>query len=239
MKFLNARAIFFKELKGYFYSPSSYIFIIVFLTVLTWLFFQDFFVVGQASMRGFFIFIPWFLLFLIPALSMKIWSEEKRQGTIESLLVLPLIEWHTVVAKYLAGFIFIGISILFSIAIPISLSLYGDLDWGQVAGAYAGSWLLGGAFLALGQCLSAFTKNQIVSFLLTIVSSAILIFIGMSFVLSRTGMISYIFFTLSPLTHFENLSKGVIDLRDIFYFISFIGVFLYANVYILIQRHWK
>lgn len=239
MNYQNSKAIFFKELKGYFYSLSSYIFIIVFLTILTWLYFQNLFLIKQTSMRGFSSLLPWFFLFLVPALAMRIWSEEKRQGTHELLLTLPISEWEVVLAKFLGGFAFIGVALLFSLPIPITLSQLGNLDWGPVIGMYIGAWLLGGALMALGQCISSLTKNQIVSFLLTLAISAMFVFMGTSVVLSRTGFFSNIFYTLSTITHFDNLNKGVIDLRDIVYYISFISICLYLNVYVLVQRHWK
>lgn len=239
MNYQNSKAIFFKELKGYFYSLSSYIFIIVFLTILTWLYFQNLFLIKQTSMRGFSSLLPWFFLFLVPALAMRIWSEEKRQGTHELLLTLPISEWEVVLAKFLGGFAFIGVALLFSLPIPITLSQLGNLDWGPVIGMYIGAWLLGGALMALGQYISSLTKNQIVSFLLTLAISAMFVFMGTSVVLSRTGFFSNIFYTLSTITHFDNLNKGVIDLRDIVYYISFISICLYLNVYVLVQRHWK
>jgi len=239
MNYQNSKAIFFKELKGYFYSLSSYIFIIVFLTLLTWLYFQNLFLIKQTSMRGFASLLPWFFLFLIPALAMRIWSEEKRQGTYELLLTLPVSEWEAVLAKFLGGFVFIAVALAFSLPIPITLSWLGNLDWGPVLGMYAGAWLLGGAFMALGQFISSLTKNQIVAFLLTIASCAVFIFFGTSLVLSHTGALSNVFFLVSAITHFENMNKGIIDFRDIVYYLSFIGIFLYLNVYALVQRHWK
>lgn len=232
-------AILKKELMGHFNSLTAYIFICVFLVVLTYLYFQGLFLMGQVSMRQFFTLLPWFFLFLIPALSMKIWAEEKRLGTIENILTLPIADSQTVIAKFLGSFLFIGVTLLFSLGIPISLSRMGDLDWGPVIGSYLGAWLLGGAYLALGQFLSSLTKNQIVAFLITIVSAFIFIIIGLPFVLQKSGVLAPVLFTLSTITHFENMAKGVIDLRDIIYFLSFIGVFLYLNVYALIQRHWK
>ncbi|KKQ57233.1 MAG: ABC-type transport system involved in cytochrome c biogenesis, permease component [Parcubacteria group bacterium GW2011_GWA2_38_13] len=239
MNYSNSKAVFFKEIRSYFYSLSSYIFIIVFLTIITWLSFQNFFIIKQASMRGFASLLPWFFLFLIPALAMRIWSEEKRQGTHELLLTLPLTEWEVVLAKFLGGFSFIGVALLFSLPIPITLSRLGNLDWGPVVGMYIGAWLMGGALMALGQFISSLTKNQIVAFLLTAAASAMFIFVGTSLVLSKTGILSNFFYIISTITHFENLNKGVIDLRDVVYYVSFIGICLYLNVYVLNQRHWK
>lgn len=235
----RALAIFKKELFGHFNSLTAYIFIVVFLVSLNWLFFQTLFLIGQTSMRDFFILLPWFFLFLVPALSMRIWAEEKRQGTHESLLTLPIPDWQIVIAKYLGGFVFIGISLLFSITIPISLARVGSLDLGPVIGSYLGAWLLGGAYLALGQWISSLTKNQIAAFLITIAACFAFVIIGMPFILSPNNALTKVMHALSTVTHFQNMSKGIIDLRDIVYYLSFISVFLYLNYYSLIKRHWK
>ena len=232
-------AILKKELWGHFNSLNAYVFIAVFLVVITYLYFQGLFLIGQTNMRNFFVLLPWFFLFLIPALSMKIWAEEKSQGTIETLLTLPLADSHIVLAKFVGSFIFIGITLLFSIGIPLSLSKIGDLDWGPVIGSYLGAWLLGGAYLAMGQFISSLTKNQIVSFLISIAIAFGLLVIGLPFVLQKSGVLSNILFTLSTTTHFDNMTKGVIDLRDVVYYLSFIGLFLYLNVYTIVRRHWK
>lgn len=239
MNVQNIRSIFFKELRGYFYSLSSYLFIIVYLSTITWLFFQDLFLIGEASMRQFFSLTPWFFLFLVPALSMRIWAEEKRQGTLEALLTLPVHEWEYVATKFFAGFAFLGAALLLSLPIPVTLGRIGDIDLGQVFSSYIAAWFFGGALLSLGQYISSLTKNQIVAFLLSIASATFFIFIGLPFVLARAGAFSSILYTFSVLTHYENMIIGVVDSRDVLYFSSFIGIFLYLNVYSLMQRHWK
>lgn len=232
-------ALYTKELKGYFYSLSSYIFIIVFLTISSWLFFQNVFLVRQTSMEQFFNILPWFFLFLIPALTMRIWAEEKRLGTYETLLALPLSEWQAVMAKFLASFTFVGVALLFSFPIPFTLARLGNLDFGPVASSYVASWLLAGALLGLGQFISSLTKNQIVAFLITTAIAAFFILLGLPFILTYVGYLSVMFHHLSLISHYENMTKGLLDIRDIFYYLSFIAIFLYLNVYILIRRHWR
>ncbi len=232
----NFLSLFKKELIGYFQSLISYIFIVVFLVVLSWLFWQNAFLIGQTNMRGFFTLIPWFFLFLVPALSMRLWSEEKKLGTIETLFTLPISDMQAVFAKFAAAKVFLAIVLLFSLPIPISLSRIGDLDWGPVIGSYIGAWLLGCSYLALGQWISSLTKNQIIAFLITIAVAFAFMVIGLPVVIGVGGVLAKAFHLLSTQSHFTNLSKGVIDLRDIVYYLSFIAVFLYLNIHSLAKR---
>lgn len=229
-------ALYKKELTGYTYSLLSSIFIIVFLVTLSWMFWQNLFLVGQASLREFFVLLPWFFLFLIPALSMRLWSEERKQGTVETLFTLPVTTAQTVGAKFLGAATFIAVVLLFALPLPISLARIGNLDWGPVIGAFIGAWLLGCSTLALGQWISSLTKNQIVAFLMTIAVAFLFMLFGLSFFTSSGGFLSRLFYTLSTLTHFQNLAKGVIDLRDIVFYLSFIAVFLYLNMLQLMKR---
>lgn len=232
-------AIYRKELSGYFYSLTAYVFIVVFLTVAMWLTFSNLFLVGQTSMRGFFSLLPWFYLFLIPALTMRLWAEERRQGTAELLLTLPLPEWQAVVAKWAAAVTFLGVVLAFSLPLPITLSFIGSLDWGPVVGGYIGCLLLGAAITSLGQYLSALTTNQIAAFLVTVAASFAFMLIGLPVVLTGAGPLQGMLHTLSTLTHFENISRGLLDIRDLAYYLSFCGIFLYLTYYALIRRHWK
>lgn len=235
----NFYAIFKKEFSGYLHSLLAYLFIVVFLVVLSWLFWQNLFLIGQTSMRDFFALLPWFFLFLVPALTMRMWSEEKRLGTIESLLTLPVSDWSAVLAKFGAAAAFIVVILLFSLPLPITLSRIGELDWGPVIGSYLGAFLLGCSYIALGQWISSLTKNQIVAFLLSIVLAFVFLMMGLSFFSGGNGLISRFFYALSTQTHFRSFSKGVIDLRDTVYYLSFIGIFLILNVYSLMKRHFK
>lgn len=229
-------ALYKKELVNYFYSLLSYIFIIVFLVVLSWLAWQNLFLVSQASMRSFFDLLPWFYLFLLPALSMRLWSEEKKQGTQETLLTLPLSDTQAVLAKLTAAASFLAIVLLCSLPLPITLSHLGNLDWGPVIGSYIGAWLLGCAYLAIGQWISALTKNQIVAFLLTIGVAFLLLVIGLPSFVSGTGWFANTLYLISTQSHFQNLAKGVIDLRDVIYYLSLTAIGIILTIVVLRHR---
>lgn len=231
-------AVLRKEFIGYFNSLLSYIFIVVFLVILAWLFWQNLFLVGQTSMRDWFTLLPWFFLILVPALSMRLWSEENKQGTVETLLTLPISDAQLVLAKFLAAALFIAVVLLCSAPLPITLSRLGNLDWGPVLGSYLGAWLLGCAYLALGQWISGLTKNQIVAYLLTGAVAFVFLLIGLPSIVSGDGMVVKVLYTLSTQTHFQNLAKGIISLRDVVYYVSFCGIFLYLNIYTLTKRHF-
>lgn len=232
-------AIYKKELLSYVYSMLSYLFIVVFLVALGWLFWQNIFLVGQTSLRQWFGLLPWFYLFLLPALTMRLWSEEHKQGTVEVLLTLPITAGQVAAAKLAAGASFLLLVLACSLPLPITLARIGDLDWGPVIGSYLGAWLLGCAYVAIGQSISALTKNQIVAFLMTIVVMFILLAIGLPQFTSGTGWLGQLFYQASTLTHFTNLAKGVIDLRDVVYYLSLCGLGWYVTVYILNRRHYE
>lgn len=231
--------IYKKEVQHYVYAMLSYLFIVVFLVALGWLFWQNIFLVGQTSLRQWFALLPWFYLFLLPALTMRLWSEEKKQGTIEILLTLPVTDGQVAGAKLAAGASFLLLVLLCSLPLPITLARMGNLDWGPVIGSYLGAWLLGCVYVAVGQCISAITKNQIVAFLITIVVMFILLAIGLPQFTSGTGLIGQILYQLSTLTHFTNLAKGVIDIRDVVYYLSLSGLGWYITVYLLNRRHYE
>jgi len=232
--------LFKKELMSYFNSPIAYIFIAVFLVVGNWLFFKGFFIMGQASMRAYFDFLPWMFLFLAPAITMRLWAEEKRSGTIEFLLTLPVTDWQVVLAKFFSALAFMAIALLMSLTVPISVASLGNLDWGPVIGGYIGSILLGAAYLALGLFISSLTKNQIIAFVLGLVISFSFFIIGVDFVL--IGVPDF----LAPIMkfmglggHFYNIAKGVIDTKDMIYYGSFIYLFLWLNTRVIESRGWK
>lgn len=233
----SALALYKKELATYFYSLLSYLFIIVFVVVLAWLFWQNAFLVNQVTMREWFTLLPWFFLFLLPALSMRQWSEEKKQGTIETVLTLPLSDTQAVAAKFLAAVSFLVVVLLCSLPLPITLSRLGNLDLGPVLGSYLGAVLLGASYLALGQLLSALTKNQIVAFLITIAIAFLLLVLGLPGMVSGASWLARLAYVLSTQTHFVNLAKGVIDLRDVVYYVSLASLCLYLNVVVLRRRH--
>lgn len=229
--------LFKKELMSYFNSPIAYIFIGVFLIAGNWLFFNSFFLFAQASMRNYFSILPWMFLFLSPAITMRLWAEENKSGTIELLLTLPITYWQAVLAKFFSALAFLSISLLFSLSIPLSVSFMGNLDLGPVIGGYAGALFLGGSYLALGLFISSFTKNQIIAFIMGLASCFAAFIISADFVLAGSPQL------LAPVmkfiglgSHFNNISRGVIDTKDIIYYLSFIFLFLWLNVRILENR---
>lgn len=229
-----------KELMSYFNSPIAFIFIGVFLVMGNWLFFNYFFVVGQVNMRSYFSLLPWIFLFLSPALTMRLWAEEKKTGTIELLLTLPVTNWQVVMAKFFGALTFQFVTLLLSMTIPISLALIGDVDFGPVIGGYLGAILLGGSYLALGMFISSLTKNQIIAFILGLLACFIAFIVGADFVIEQAP--SFLVSTMRFLglgSHFSNISKGIIDSKDIIYYLSFIYIFLFINAKIVEGRNWK
>ena len=227
----NTRPIFKRELSGYFNSPIAYIFITVFLGLSSWLFFKGFFVVGEASVRMLFGLLPWIFLFFVPAITMRLWAEEKKVGTMELLMTLPVTDAEAVLGKYLASLAFLALSLLLSLIIPIVVSLLGDPDPGQIVGGYLGALLMGGAFLAIGLFISSLTENQIVAFIISVVVIFLLFILGEDFVLfGIPERLVPVFGFLGLGGHYDSISRGVLDSRDIIYYFSIIAFFLYLNV---------
>lgn len=226
----NIVALFWKEFKGYFSSPVAYIFIISFLVVTNWLFFKTFFLTNQASLRPFFSLLPWLFLFLAPAITMRSWAEEKKLGTIELLMTLPVREYEAVLGKFFSGFAFLVLTLALTFPLVITVMLLGDPDPGPIWGGYAGACLLGGTYLAIGLFASGLTENQIVAFILAIVIGFAFLIIGENMVLysipsSWGPVVSY----LGLGAHFQSIGRGVIDSRDLVYYVSVIGFFLLLN----------
>ncbi|MEO0254737.1 MAG: ABC transporter permease subunit [candidate division WOR-3 bacterium] len=224
------KAIFKKEFLSYFNSTIGYLWLIVFSWLNFWLFFRGFFLMPEADLRPMFNMFPVLFIIFIPAITMRLWAEEKKLGTIEILLSLPLRIEEIIVGKFLAAITFFGISLILTLPLPIILSFLGNLDWGRVLSGYLGSFLLGSTFISLGMFLSGFTKNQIVAFILAAAFSFLLYIIGEEAILSFiSGFWAELLQNFSVKTHFESISRGVIDLRDIIYYLSFISLFIYAN----------
>ena len=233
-------ALFRRELQSYFATPVAYVFIVIFLVLMGAFTFYlgNFYERGQADLGPFFIFHPWLYLLLVPAIAMRLWAEERKTGSIELLMTLPITPWQAVLGKYLAAWAFTGVALLLTFPIWITVNYLGDPDNGAIVAAYIGSFLMAGGFLAIGACLSATTRNQVIAFVITVVVCFVFLASGFPMVLD--------FFTswapqvlvdgiasLSFLTHFESISKGVIDLRDLIYFGLLILAFLYANTIVL------
>lgn len=226
-----------KELRVYFNSPIAYIFVIALIALSFWIFFQSFFIIGQVEMRNYFSFLPWIFLFLIPALTMRIWAEEYKQGTIETLLTSSIPLPAIVIAKFKASALFLLFALILTFPLPFTLSLLGNLDWGAVIASYIGAYLLGCAFIALGLTVSAATNNQIVAFIIAVVVSFAFFILGDPIVtFAVPNFLVPVFSGLSLGTHFNSITRGVLDTKDIVYYLSFITFFLYLNYYALVSR---
>ena len=229
-----------RELRSYFATPVAYVFIVIFLVLSSAFTFYlgNFYERGQADLLPFFSFLPLLYLFLVPAVSMRLWSEERKSGTIELLLTMPITMWQAVMGKFLAAWLFIGIALALTFPLWITVNYLGYPDNGVIFASYLGAWLMAGAFLAIGSCISAATRNQVVAFILTVVACFVLVMAGHPLVLDAfaawapQGLVDAIA-GLSFLTHFASISKGVIDLRDLLYFLLMIGFWLYASAIVI------
>lgn len=233
----NVYVLFKKEIWSYFNSPIAYIFIAVFLIAGNWLFFNSFFIINQASMRNYFSLLPWMFLFLAPALTMRLWAEEKKSGTIEFLLTLPVTDLEVVLSKFFGALTFLFITLALSLSLPVSIAFLGNMDLGPVIGGYLGAILLGGAYLALGLFISSLTRNQIIAFVLALAACFLAFVIGADFAIAGAPkFLQPIMQFLGLGSHFYNIAKGVIDTKDIIYYLSFILLFLWLNAKVIEQR---
>ncbi len=229
-----------KEFRSYFQSPIAYIFITVFLVLTHFFFFRGFFVVGQATLREFFALIPLVFLLFVPAVTMRLWAEERKLGTTELLLTFPVKDWEVVVGKFLASLGFLAAALLCTLPLAITVIALGDPDNGAVVGGYLGSLLLGGTYLALGLWLSALTSNQIIAFILTAAACFFLFIIGEPVVLaSIPDALATFVANLSVGYHFDSIGRGVLDSRDLLYYLSMIAFFLFLNVRTIESRKWS
>ena len=236
----NVAIIFRRELASYFATPLALVFIVIFLVLAGVFAFYlgGFYDRGQADLAPFFNFHPWLYLFLMPALSMRLWSEERKTGSIELLTTLPVTLWQAVLGKFLAAWCIAGLALALTAPIWITVNFLGDPDNGAIFAGYIGSFLMAGAFLAIGSCISATTRNQVIAFILTVVACFLLLLAGFPLVLDFVSAILPqvlvdAIASLSFLTHFNAISKGVIDLRDLLYFLLMIGFWLYANAVVI------
>lgn len=232
-----------RELTAYFATPVAWVFIVIFtmLAAVFTFYFGGFYQRGLADLDPFFAYHPYLYLFLVPALSMRLWAEERKSGTIELLLTLPVTIGQAIVGKFLAAWLFLGLALVLTVPIWFTVNYLGDPDNGVILAAYIGSWLMAGAFLAIGSCLSAMTKNQVVAFILAVVVCFVFLLSGLPFVLDAfRGWLSQGFIdgiaNLSLIAHFDAISRGVLDLRDLIYFALVIGFWLSANLIILQLR---
>ena len=226
-----------RELKGYFRTPLASIFLLVFLALSSGMtfFLGRFFERDQADLTAFFSWHPWLFLVLMPAIGMRLWAEERRSGTIELLITLPVTNTQLVVGKFLASWIFTLIALILTMPIWITVNYLGDPDNNVILISYFGSWLMAGAFLALTSCLSALTKNQVIAFIISSISGFVLIMAGFNLVLSavRSWSPNWITETISSmsfLSHFSRIQMGVFDLSTLVFFVSMIILCLWINV---------
>ena len=238
---MNPTFVLFKrELRSYFTTPVAYVFIVIFLLLAGSFTFYigSFYERGQADLEPFFTFHPWLYLFLVPAVSMRLWAEERKSGTIELLLTLPITMWQAVLGKFLAAWAFIGIALALTFPLWITVNYLGDPDNGVIITSYLGSLLMAGAFLAIGACISAATRNQVIAFILTVVVCFLFLLAGFPLVLNffsswaPQGLVDAVS-GLSFLSHFSAIAKGVIDLRDLVYFGLTIAFWLYASAVVI------
>jgi len=239
----NVSTILRRELGSYFATPLAYVFILIYLIVINALTFYlgGFFERGQADLDPFFTFHPWLYLFLIPALSMRLWAEERKSGSIELLMTQPITLWEAVLGKFFAAWIFAGVALVLTFPIWITVNYLGDPDNGAIFAAYIGSLLLAGGFLAIGSCASALTRNQVIAFILGVVTCFVFLLAGYPLVLDGVKgifpqAIVDMVASLSFLTHFQSIAKGVIDIRDLLYFGMLIAFFLIATAVTLDVR---
>ena len=231
------KAIFKREFISYFSTPVAYVFIVVFLFLTGALTFYlgTFYQRNQADLEPFFNFHPWLYLFLVPAIAMRLWSEERKSGTIELIMTLPIPIHHAVIGKFLAAWCFTAIAVALTFPMWITVNYLGTPDNNIIIAGYIGSLLMAGGFLAIGSCISALTKSQVIAFVISLVISFLFLLSGFPLVLDffsgwlpRTIVDAIASFSF--LTHFESIKKGVIDIRDVVYFVSLISFWLYANV---------
>ena len=232
-----------RELVSYFTSPVAYVFLVIFLLLTGFFTFTagNFFERGEASLAAFFGWHPWLYLVLVPAVGMRLWAEERRSGTLELLLTMPVAPWQVIIAKFLASWIFIGVALALTFPALITVNILGDPDNGMIVAGYLGSFFLAGAYLAISCMTSAMTRNQVVAFILAVVLCLFLILAGfnpVTDVLTRWANPAVVdtVAAFSVVTHYDGFQRGVIDTRDLFFFLSVIGFALFATG-VIIRGH--
>lgn len=233
-------SVFKREFASYFATPLAAVFLVIFLMLsMAFTFYLGgFYEAGQADLQPFFRFHPWLYLLLAPAVAMRLWAEERKSGTLELLLTLPLGLWQAVLGKFLAAWAFLGLALALTFPIWVTVAWLGDPDHGTILAAYLGSWLMAGAFLAVGSALSAATRSQVVAFILTVVVCLLYLLAGFPMALDLVrawAPQSWVdaFAGLSFLTHFQAISRGVLDLRDVVFFLLGIAAWLAATVLVI------
>jgi len=230
----NAYTVWKREFLGYFFSPIAYVFMAVFLvsSVLAFLFVKDFYQINRAEMRGFFAYLPYLFVLLVPALTMRMWSEERKQGTLEILMTLPMREWEVLIGKFAAAWSILLITLALTLPIPLFVNALGDLDRGPVIGGYFASALLGAAYVSVGIFVSGLTRNQILSFIGTAVILGAFVAVGHSDflrVFNEVRPLYHLGVNVGFLPHFDSVGRGVLDSKDVIYFLAVTFLFLVLN----------
>ena len=239
----NTKTVTKRELAGYFGSAVAYVFIVIFLLLCGFFTFSisHFYEFGQADLRAFFDWHPWIFLFLIPAVAMRLWADERRTGTIEVILTLPVTLTEVVLGKFVAAWLFIGMALVLTFPLVLTVIYLGDPDLGAIFSAYLGSFLMAGAYLSVGSMTSSLTRNQVISFILSVVICLFLVLAGwppVTDVLAGWAPLWLVDIVsgFSFMSHFESMQRGVIDLRDLIYYFSVISFMLFANGVVLQNR---
>jgi ABC-2 type transport system permease protein len=240
------RVIAGRELASYFATPLAYVFILIFL-VLSGVFtfyMGNFYEREQADLGPFFNFHPWLYLFLVPAIAMRLWSEERKSGSIELLLTLPITRFEAVMGKFLAAWLFAGLALALTFPLWLTVNYLGEPDNGVIVASYIGSWLMAGSFLAVGSCMSAVSKSQVIAFILTAAVCLVFVLAGFPMVLNVFKdwlplLLVDTVASLSFMTHFGAITKGVLGLNDLLYFVSVIGVWLLATTVVVEMKQGR
>jgi len=239
----NFKAIFKRELKSYFESPVAYVFIVIFLLATTGctFFISKFFENRAATLEPFFVWHPWLYLFLVPAVGMRLWSEERKSGTIELLFTLPVTMWQALAGKFFAAWLFLGIALFMTFPMVITVGYLGSPDYGIIFSSYFGSFLLAGGFLAVTCLFSAMTKNQVISFVLSVVACFAMLMLGVGVFTDFLNRFFPVWLSesisaFSFFTHFQGFQRGLIDSRDLVFFVSVIAFMLAANAVVLERK---
>lgn len=236
----NLGIIFKRELASYFSTPLAYVFVVIFL-ISNGIFTFDvggFYARGQADLLTFFGFHPWLYLFMVPAIAMTLWADERKTGTIELLMTLPVRLSEAVLGKFLAAWVLTGIALLLTFPLWITVNYLGEPDNGVIVAGYVGSWLMAGGFLAIGSCMSACTKNSVIAFILTVSICFVFVILGSPILLDAfpdwvPQVLVDAFSAMGFLTHFDSISKGVLDIRDMLFFLVFIAAWLLASAVVI------
>lgn len=229
-----------RELGAYFSTPLAYVFVLIFLMLSGAFTFYigGFYERGQADLSAFFNYHPWLYLFLVPAIAMRLWAEERKSGTIELLLTLPVTRMQAVLGKFFAAWLFTGLALALTFPLWITVNFLGKPDNGVIVSSYLGSWLMAGSFLSIGSCMSALTRNQVIAFILTVVVCFLFVLSGFPLVLDAVSawaprVLVDAVASMSFLTHFNSIARGVIGLRDLLFFLSLGVVWLAATALVI------